>query len=296
MDGTSNGSAKVAESYAWCRGLARRTAGNFYYSFLTLPKALFADMCVLYAFMRVSDDLGDDPGRSLDERRAALDQWERDLQACLAGDGCDHRLFPALREVVQRHQIPRDLLRDVLAGVRTDLGTVRFDSFSQLADYCYLVAGAVGRCCLYIWGFKDARALDLAVDCGVAFQLTNILRDLGEDSRAGRVYLPQEDLARFGYAEADLKAHVCDERFCRLMQFEVERAREYYRRSAALAELLTPPGRAIYAAMRRIYGGLLDRIERRGYDVFTSRIRLSSARKLWVTVGTTIRHRLLAGR
>jgi phytoene synthase len=140
-----------------------------------------------------------------------------------------------------------------------------------------------------VWGFHDGRARDRAVDCGLAFQLTNILRDLGEDAAMGRVYLPGEDLRRFGLTAADVAGHCRDERFVELMKFEVERARSFYRRAEELFEYLEPPGKRVLSAMLRIYGGLLTRIERSGYDVYRRRIRLPAWRKLWIALDTVVR-------
>ncbi len=215
---------ELDESIAWCKSLTKRTAGNFYFSFLTLPADRLRDMCVLYAFMRVSDDLGDDLDRSVEERRAALVKWRDDLETALAGGSADHPVFPALADLVARHQIPAKYLQAVIAGVEMDLDPKGFETFAELADYCYHVAGAVGLCCIHVWGFEGEEAIPLAVDCGCAFQLTNILRDLGEDALMGRVYLPREDLRRFDYDSSDIAAHCRDERFQDLMQFEVARA------------------------------------------------------------------------
>lgn len=286
-------SVSLLESSSWCQRLSRRTAGNFYFSFLTLPAERFRDMCALYAFMRVSDDLGDDTALPVAERAERLHCWRDELQRALAGRAVEHPVFPALVQMVERHHVPHRYLFDVLAGVESDLQPAGFETFEQLLDYCYHVAGAVGLCCIHVWGFRDERALELAVDCGRAFQLTNILRDLGEDAAMGRVYLPREDLRRFGYTESDLVAHRLDDRFHQLMRFEVERVKGYYRRAEELLDLLTPAGRAIYAAMLRIYGGLLTEIERRRYDVYSRRVRLSKWRKLAIASAAIIRHRWL---
>jgi phytoene synthase len=279
----------LAESVAYCKSLARRTAGNFYYSFLTLPAREHADMCVLYAFMRHSDDLGDDASKPAAERAVLLDAWHTSLTRALDEQQFEHPIFPALAELVDRRRIPREYLFAVIEGVRIDLAPARFETFSELNHYCYHVAGAVGLCCIHVWGFHDERAIEPAIDCGTAFQLTNILRDLGEDARVGRIYLPREDLRRFGYTPTDLAAGCRDDRFRALMQFETERARDYYRQADRLFDYLDPPGKPVLAAMLRIYGGLLDRIERRPDDVFTRRIRLPAWRKLWISLDTMLR-------
>jgi phytoene synthase len=248
---------------------------------------------VLYAFMRLSDDLGDDETVSVAERSARLDRWQASLEQALAGGPCAHQAFPALVELVERRQIPHQYLLDVLAGVRMDLEPGGFETFDDLQAYCYHVAGAVGLCCLHVWGFEGDAALPLAIDCGTAFQLTNILRDLGEDAAAGRVYLPRDELERFSYSALDLAARRRDERFTALMRFQVGRAREFYASARGLLGYLEPAGRAITAAMLGIYGGLLDRIEHRGYDVFSRRVSLSRPRKLAIAFGAVVRHRWL---
>jgi 15-cis-phytoene synthase len=284
----------LRESYAWCQSLAKRTAGNFYYSFLTLPNDLLREMCVLYAFMRLSDDLGDDTSVPVERRRERLAQWREDLRLAFDGRRFHHPLYPALMDVVGRRSIPAPYLYEVLDGIEADLEPQGFETFEELQRYCYLVAGTVGLCCIHIWGYHDPRAVERAVDCGTAFQLTNILRDLGEDAAMGRVYLPRSELARFQYTADDLAAHRRDERFTELMRFQVERARQYYGRAQELFEHLDPPGRPVLSAMLRIYGGLLDQIERRRYDVFSRRVRLPAWRKLWIALDTIVRRRWIS--
>ncbi|MBI3866164.1 MAG: phytoene/squalene synthase family protein [Planctomycetia bacterium] len=285
----------VAESFDYCRALARTTGRNFYYSFLTLPREQRDAMCALYAFMRITDDLGDSD-EPPETRAAQLARWREGLLAACEGGPCDHPALPALAEIVKRHSIPVRYLLDVIAGVEMDLVPAAYATFDELARYCYHVAGAVGLACIHLWGFHDPRALDSAVDCGAAFQLTNILRDLGEDASRGRVYLPREDLDRFGIGPAELAAAGAglarDDRFQQLMRFEVARAREYYARARALFEYLDLPGKPILETMLRIYGGLLDEIERRKYDVFSRRVALSRGRKLWIAGSVIIRDKL----
>jgi phytoene synthase len=295
MTTTAARTISLAESYAWCQSLARRRAGNFYFSFLTLPRERFRDMCVLYAYMRMCDDLGDNELVSPQERAAQLFDWREKLRQALEEGRFDHAALPALARIVQKYGIPSTCLFDVIAGVEADLEPRTYRTFDELSRYCYHVAGAVGVCCISIWGFRHERAIQQAVDCGTAFQLTNILRDLGEDIAVNRVYLPQEDLDRFAYTSADLAVHCRDERFEELMRFEVARAREYYCRAELLFDALDGPGRAVYSAMLRIYSGLLAEIERRRYDVFSSRISLPRRRKLLEVARAVVRHRCLGG-
>lgn len=284
----------VRESFAYCRSLSRRAARNFYFAFLTLPGDRFRDMCALYAFMRVTDDLGDDASLPVEQRTQELERWRASLRRALDETGFDHHVLPALADVVHRYRIPEEHLLATIEGVRADLEPAGFETFDELERYCYQVAGAVGLCCIHVWGFHDERAIDAAVDCGLAFQLTNILRDLGEDAHMGRVYLPRTDLRRFGYTAEDISGHRLGERFEQLMRFEVERARSYYARAEALFDYLEPCGKPIYAAMLRIYGGLLNKIERRGFDVYSRRIALPSWRKGLIALDAIVRHRWLA--
>jgi len=281
----------LAESHRYCQQLAKRTAGNFYYTFLTLPRDRFQAMCALYAFMRVTDDLGDSD-EPLQIRKAALSRWRESLALALADGVGDHPLHPALVDVLRTYQVPATYLNDVIAGVEMDLGPVVFATFADLERYCYHVAGAVGLACIHIWGFHDERAKGAATDCGLAFQLTNILRDLAEDAEVGRTYLPEEDLIRFGYGTDDIVRKVRDDRFTRLMQFETDRARDYYARANRLVGYLNPPGKPIFEAMLGIYGGLLETIIRRKFDVYSSRVRLSRWRKTYIAARAIIGHRL----
>src|SRR4051794_39317531 len=195
-------------SYRFCGELSRREARNFYYSFLLLPPHLRRSMCAIYAFMRQTDDLADDPTPGRD-RDALLGHWRRDVHRALdAGKSDAWPGLAALAATVERHAIPRHYLDDVIDGVAMDLNPEPFPTFDDLYGYCYRVASAVGLCCLHIWGYRSegGRAEALAESCGVALQLTNILRDVREDAQLGRIYLPREDLDRFGVAVADLNA------------------------------------------------------------------------------------------
>lgn len=268
------------QSYAWCERLARREAGNFYHAFRILPADQRRAMCALYAFMRIADDIADGPGEVFD-RRQQLDTWKQQLDAAVAGQD-SHPLHPALRHTLQQYQVPKRYLEEVLEGVAMDLDTDRYETFTDLYGYCYRVASAVGLACIHIWGFTGEQAKQYAEAAGIALQLTNILRDLGEDAERGRIYLPREDLERFGYNEECLTLKVRDERFRELMRFEAARAESYYEEGEQLVGSLWPAGRAVFLVMLRTYRGLLHAIVRRDYDVFSSRVRLSRLYKLWL--------------
>ncbi|OYW20780.1 MAG: terpene synthase [Planctomycetales bacterium 12-60-4] len=275
-------SSPLSASYDYCRRLTQRAAQNFHFAFLALPRPKYEAMCALYAFMRITDDLGDDYREPVTARRLALHKWRTDVQAALNGEAARHPALAAFADTVSRHAIPWTYLEAVLTGVERDLDPVRIANFAELSDYCYHVAGAVGVCCIHIWGFTDEEAIPMAIDCGFALQLTNILRDLAEDWSLGRVYLPQEDFDRFGYTLDDLSHQTRDERFTNLMRFEADRARSSYRRAERLFVWLEPSGRPILRAMLEIYGGLLEEIERRRYDVFSQRVSLPQWKKLWI--------------
>lgn len=267
-----------AESYIYCEKLARREAGNFYHAFRVLPAPERRAMCALYAYMRVADDLSDEPG-PVDHKRASLAEYRRQFEACLAGE-FERPLHAALHHTMKTYGIPREYLLAVLDGVEMDLTTSHYATFEELYGYCYRVASAVGLCCIHIWGFQDPQALLLAEKAGIAFQLTNILRDLGEDAARGRVYLPNEDLQRFGYDGALLAKGMRNQAFRALMEFEAQRARQFYDESESLARLLPPPGKAVFLVMFRTYRGLLEKIIARDFDVFSQRVRLSRWRKM----------------
>lgn len=268
----------LADSYARCRQVTRRTASNFYYAFLVLPRPKRRAMCALYAFSRLTDDLGDNPG-PIEQRREALARWRRSLERGLIGD-FDAPIFPALLDTIERYELPVAHLHELIDGVEMDLARSEYQTFEELRDYCYKVAATVGLCCIRIWGYRDRAAIEPAVQCGIAFQLTNILRDLKEDAAAGRVYLPQDELRRYGYTVDDLRHGVVDGRFRELMAFQIERAEGFYRDAAELERWLAPDGRLVFGAMTSIYRGLLDEIKRAEGDVFSRRIRLTAWRKL----------------
>jgi len=267
----------IEESYAWCEGVARSQAKNFYYSFLLLSKPQRRAMCAVYAFMRYCDDLSDDEG--IPDPAAEIARWREDLSAALAGHPGDHAVWPAFVDAVTRYKIPHQYFYDMIDGVSSDLEPRRIQTFGELYDYCYHVASVVGLTVIHIFGFESDDALLLAEKCGIAFQLTNILRDVREDAEKDRVYLPAEDLARFAVSPPEFEPR---ERFVQLMQFEAQRAREYYRESAPLVGLIDARSRASLRALIGIYSRLLDRIVASDYDVLARRVRVPTWEKLWV--------------
>jgi phytoene synthase len=271
---------ELEQSYRYCLRVARTRAKNFYYSFLLLSAQQRRAMCAIYAFMRYCDDLSDEPGAN----RAAIEQWRAEMEAALEGRFSKHPVWPAFHHTVRRFGIPHRYFREMVDGVASDLEPRRFETFEQLYRYCYQVASVVGLTTIHIFGFDTRSALPLAEKCGVAFQLTNILRDIREDAERGRIYLPAEDLDRFGVSEDDLRTGNRSEAFVRLMRFESARARSYYKESLPLLDLIHQRSRPSLEALIAIYSRLLDRIERSNYDVFTRRVRVSALEKSWIVV------------
>lgn len=268
----------AAQSYAWCRRVARARARNFYYSFVLLDEAQRDAMCAVYAFMRQCDDLSDDPATV--DAGASLEAWRMELDRALAGDFGEHPAWPALEHAVRRYGIPPEYLHVMIDGVSSDIGARRMATFDELYRYCYQVASVVGLTVIHIFGFHSEQAPPLAEKCGVAFQLTNILRDVKEDLGLGRLYLPREDLERFGVEERALMEGRRTEAVVELLRFEAARAREYYRESEALVPLIDVRSRPSLWALREIYRRLLERIERSRFDVFSRRIRVPTWEKL----------------
>lgn len=287
----------IEASYRACRQMSRRAGSNFHAAFLLLPKPKRRAMDALYAFMRWTDDLadnGDDPSA----RRDALAAWRLDLDRALAGDlppstfPLPPSILPALADTVRQYNIPAEHLHAVIDGVEMDIVPGRFETFDDLERYCERVASAVGLACIHIWGFRGSEAFEPARQAGVALQLTNILRDLKEDAAAGRVYLPRADLRQCGYSEEELAAGVANDAFLRLMQLEIDRARQFYQGAAELFDWLEPDGRRIFGLILATYRELLDRIDRRPADVFRRRVRVGSCTKL----GLFLRWKFFSGK
>jgi len=267
-------------SYAFSRRIARTRARNFYYSFLLLSRPQREAMCAIYAFMRYCDDISEGEGAS----REGIDRWRRDLDLALQGQYGENLLWPAFHDTVQRYRIPREYFYQMIEGVSSDLQPKQLQTFDELYRYCYQVASVVGLTIIHIFGFDSPDAIVLAEKCGIAFQLTNILRDVREDRENGRIYIPEEDIRKFN---ADLATH--DERFVRLMRFEAQRARAYYDESRPLIALVHKRSRPSLWALIEIYRRLLGRIERSNFDVLEKRIRVPTWEKLSILASAALR-------
>lgn len=278
--------AEVLQAYDYCRDLTKREAKNWYYGFISLPSEKRRAIYAAYAFSRECDDASDGDG-SLAAKRDAIARTRGRLEAAYAGHAEDPILV-ALGDAAQRYDIPRSYFEELIAGVEMDLDVSRYPTFEELRLYCYRVASIVGLICLQIFGYTDARAPQFAADLGIALQLTNILRDIKEDAERGRIYLPLDEIRRFGYSEQELLAGVYNEPFRRLMAFQVERAWRYHNSGHRLLPLLDVRARACTATMQGIYREVLQRIEAVEYSVFDGRISLSGRAKLGLTAGAWI--------
>lgn len=270
----------LEQSYEHCRNVARTRARNFYYSFVLLSKEQRDAMCAVYAFNRFCDDLSDEGGATA----ARIERWRGELAAALQGRFSGNPVWPAFHDTVQRYSIPHEYFFEMIEGVSSDLQPRIIPTFDELYRYCYQVASVVGLTTIHIFGFESREAIPLAEKCGIAFQLTNILRDVREDAENGRVYIPAEDIAAFG---ADLQSY--DERFRRLMRFEAGRARAYYAQSAPLIGLVHPRSQASLWALIAIYRRLLDRIESSEYRVLDNRISVPAWQKVGIVGAASLR-------
>ena len=273
--------AAVRDSYRYCRKLAKNRAKNFYYSFRLLEKSQRDGMCAIYAFMRHCDDLSDDPeshDKSMVQQSIAL--WRMDLDNSLKGRLADSPIWPAFCDTVQRYSIPHRFFHEMIDGIMSDIEPREIETYEELYRYCYQVASVVGMTIIHIFGFESVRALLLAEKCGVAFQLTNILRDVREDADMGRVYLPREDLRRFGVNAEQLRVGMENDRFRHLMKFEAGRAWACYEESEPLSELIRPESRRSLWALREVYTRLLKKIEKTNFAVLNKRVSVTNVTKM----------------
>ncbi len=284
---------QLTTAYSVCRHIARSSAKNFYYGFMLLPAQKRNALSAVYAFMRHADDLSDDPGMTLPERRQKLTEFIESYRRSLESGRTDDPVFLALRDSQQRYSIPMELLEQLVAGTgmdvceggeQSDAPRVVYNSFDELYNYCYHVASVVGLVCIRIFGYRDPVAEQYAEHLGIAFQLTNILRDVKEDAAMARVYLPQQDLERFGVTAAELGSGIPMQKLRPLLAFETARAREFYVFAERLLPLIDEVSQPALWAMVEIYRGILDRIELRQFDVYSERVRLSLGDKLKILV------------
>ncbi len=297
--------SQLAMAYSVCRGIARSAAKNFYYGFAVLPRRKRNALSAVYAFMRRCDDITDDVALSPEERNQRLAEWLDKVHRALAAQPTDDPVLLGLTDAQRTYQIPIGLLDQLAYGTAADLDHVqaapfggaplvaRYQTFEELRQYCYGVASVVGLVCIKIFGYRDPAAEALAERCGLAFQLTNIIRDVKEDVAMGRVYFPQEDLAQCGLSAADLAALQVDvARIRPLLAMEAERARDCYCSGEELIPLVNEDSQPALWVLITIYRRLLEKIAANQYDVFRERVRLTVPEKLTV-MGKGILKRLL---
>ena len=275
---------ELQASYRWCRHIARREAKNFYYAFITLPPKKRLAIYASYAFCRLCDDAADEPCPA-SKKLELLGDLRHQLLDAYAGNPTGP-VFTALAHASSSFHIPEELYQEIVTGVEADLTKRRYRDFEELRAYCYRVASVVGLICTEIFGYSEPRARQYAVDLGLAMQLTNIIRDVREDLQRDRIYIPQEDMARFGYSEERLISGVMDSSFVEMMRFEAGRAREYFATGQKLVPLLPLRARPCAAVLARFYSRILDRTEASNFNVFNGKVTLSRREKLFLTAQT----------
>jgi phytoene synthase len=290
---------QLRSAYSVCRHIARSAAKNFYYGFLVLPARKRNALSAVYAFMRHADDISDDTSVAPEQRREKLNEWMNAFRRVVEGERTDDPVLFALADAQKRYNIPLELLAKLVQGTAMDVQPqpirektasgfdilapqTQYDTFEQLYDYCYHVASVVGLVCIRIFGYRDPRAEKFAEETGIAFQLTNIIRDVKEDAQMGRVYLPREDLSRFDLDPRSLANGAGPASFRSVLEFETERARKFYASANELLPLIDEESQPALWTLVEIYRRLLEKIAARNYDVFSERVRLSTAEKVTV--------------
>jgi phytoene synthase len=283
----------ITDAQAYCTALTKKSGSNFYYSFLFLPRKQRAAMYTVYAFCKEVDNAVDEPPAGSNPQDE-LQRWRGELEAAYRGTPT----FPvtiSLAYHVRQLAIPQAYFDELIKGVEMDLTAARYASFQDLSVYCYRVASVVGLICLHIFGPTSARAQDYAVALGMAFQLTNILRDIGTDAAQGRIYLPEEDLRKFGCTDQTILQRQENAELHKLLHSETARAHEYYAKAQAAFDALPAQDRkalTVAEIMRAVYFRLLKKIEEPRHQIFGQRARLSTSHRLAVAAGVWIRSRM----
>lgn len=278
---------QLTADHAACAAVLGRSGSSFTLPIRLLPEAKRRGTTALYAFCRRADDIVDD---AVDRSAAtvALDAFDHEVTAALAGTAVGDPVVRALVDTVRRFAVPTTCVRDILDGVRMDLVPTTYATFADLEEYCRRVASAVGIAAIHVWGFTSPEAVAVAHDCGLAFQLTNILRDIPEDLARGRIYLPHEDLLEAGCTAEDLHAGRIGPAFARLATIGVDRAERHFRRSERLDRMLTTDGRITWRAMFGVYRSLLGGVRTAGTMIFTKRVRRGRPRLVAAALATLL--------
>jgi phytoene synthase len=271
--------SRLARGFAAARAITREHAKTFYFASRLLAPDRRPAAYAVYALCRLSDDTVD--RSSTASVREELARAQASIHAAYDSPALSDDLLLSFQDTVHRYAIPREYFDELIEGMRMDLAVSRYETFDELYCYCYRVAGVVGLIMLKIFGSSSPAAQEHAVELGVAMQLTNILRDVREDFCRDRIYLPQDELRRFGVSAENLRDGIVDEKFRALMAFQISRARDYYRRSAAgISMIADRRSRLVVCAMKDMYGAILRAIEQNGHDVFSIRAHVTTYGKL----------------
>ncbi len=281
---TTSTPVSLDASYALCDAITAERARNFHFAFRVLPKERYKGICALYAFTRTADDLSDDetdPAKALENAR----RWRETFDAALAGDTSRHAIMPAVADTFARYKIPPVYMHDLLDGTEMDAHQNRYENWADTYKYCYRVASVIGMMTIHVFGFDDPRAIPLAEKMGIAFQMTNILRDIKEDAERNRIYLPLEDLKTHAISEETLLKCEDSPALRALVKFETDRAWQHYEDAQPLIGMIYDESRDALGSLVAIYKRLLEEIRRRDHDVFSKRVSLSTAEKLSLAAG-----------
>jgi len=272
--------------------ITKESKTNFLYSFSLLPKEKNDAINTVYAFCRKTDDIVDDDSISISERYTKINDWRKELDKALKGNS-DNPLLNQLDKVIKRFKIPSEPFYELIKGMEMDLEKNRFETFDELYEYCYRAASTVGLMCIEIFGYRNSSVKDYAVNLGIAFQLTNILRDIKKDALNGRIYIPGDDMEKFGYSEEELLKNKYNDLFIELMKYDSERAREFYKKAN---ECLGKGDKGLMFSariMQHIYYSVLKKIEKANYNVFENYAKVSKFRKIFIMLGVYLKYRLL---
>lgn len=285
--------SRVFESQIEEKEITKKSKSNFFYSFSLLPKEKNEAINTVYAFCRSTDDIVDNETESEEKKYSKILEWRDEFKKALKTGNSKYSLLNNLNRIIKRFNIPIEPFFDLIKGMEMDLKKKRYNNFSELMDYCFNVASTVGLMCIEIFGYNNPKTKDFAINLGIALQLTNILRDIKTDSQQGRIYIPLEDLKKFNYSESELMNFVYNENFRNLMKYECERAGHYY--DKANSYLTKEDKGLMFAAriMEHIYFRVLKKIEKKNYNVFENKVKVSKLKKIYITAGVYLKYRLL---
>jgi phytoene synthase len=277
------------------KAIAKKSRSSFLYSFSLLPKDKNDAMNTIYAFCRKTDDIVDSTSEPVDEKQSKILEWRNELQKAMVSGKSRFSLLNKLNVVRKKFNIPAEPFFDLIKGMEMDLKKNRYNTFGELTEYCFNVASTVGLMSIEVFGYSNEKTKDFAVNLGIALQLTNILRDIRQDAEFGRIYIPLEDMKKFGYTEDDLINMRYDDRFVELMKYECERAKSYY--SKADSFLTKDDKGLMFAAriMQHIYFRLLGKIEKKNYNVFAEKVKVSKLKKIFIAIGVFVKYKVLYG-